>query len=319
MKNPALERQIALYKAEGASDEEIAKRVSYLNFSPHIYPSISLEERLVAVCTGEFYAVPWPWQGMNTLCQSLTPGAVTVFVGGVGASKSFSILQCINYWTTIGERCCVLEIEKSRDYHMHRMLAQLEDNGDITDLKWCKENPFEVKAAADKHREWLNIVGHAIHCAQLGVVTYEAVLGWIQDRCEDGNRIVVVDPITAAKPNGRPYEADLEFMAKVQEFAVTYKASIVVVSHPAKDFAKPDIGTISGGTAIGRFIDCALWLESVKPDDVTVYGPCGRHQVHINRVLHLLKVRDGRGQGMQDGMFFSGGSLKLEEMGIIIE
>jgi len=317
--NLALHRFVEDCKKDGDSEEVIAKKVEYLVLSPHIYPMNHLLKHMDSVCAGEFKAIPWPWPQITNVVPSLTPGAVVAFVGGIGASKSFTVLQCIDFWAKLDVQCCVMTLEGTHAGHMHRMLSQLDDNSDITDLEWCVQNPGEVSKAMARHHDWLNIVGHSIHCAPLGSVSYMDVLNWIEDKAYSGNRVIVVDPITAADPGGPPWEADRMFMNQVKAYAVKFKISIVIVSHPTKAYAAPSLECIAGGAAVGRFIDCALWLQCVEPSEVTVRSCCGRQEMHINRVMHLLKVRDGRGQGMKVGMFFDGSCLKLAEQGLIIK
>lgn len=51
----------------------------------------------------------------------------------------------------------------------------------------------------------------------------------------------------------------------------------------------------------------------------TVRSACGRWPMDCNRVLHMMKCRNGRGTGCRIGMMWSGETLTLAEQGIIIE
>ena len=202
---------------------------------------------------------------------------------------------------------------------MHRMLAQLDSDSNLCDLKWVKENPAGVSKAMERHYDWMNEVGHCIYTAPLGSVTYMDVLNWIEDRACEGHRVIVIDPITAADPEGPPWVADRMIIGQMKAFADKYNISIMFVTHPTKEYAEPALSNISGGAAVERFIDCALWLQKTESKTVVVRGACGRHEAEINRIMHLLKVRDGRGDGFKIGVQFDPSCLMLAEQGVIIK
>ena len=106
MNNPFLDKFRADKAKDGYGPEDIEKMVGYLALSPAAYPVNHLLKRMDSICDGSYDAVEWPWAGLTSLAPSLTPGAVTVLVGGPGASKSFMVLQCINHWQKAGVKSC---------------------------------------------------------------------------------------------------------------------------------------------------------------------------------------------------------------------
>jgi hypothetical protein len=60
-------------------------------------------------------------------------------------------------------------------------------------------------------------------------------------------------------------------------------------------------------------------LENPKEDkEVTIKKQGVRFSTEVNRVLHLMKTRNGRGCGMAIGMNFERETLKLVEQGGIL-
>ena len=76
---------------------------------------------------------------------------------------------------------------------------------------------------------------------------------------------------------------------------------------------------LAGGAAYQRFSHTILWLENPKEDkEVTIKKQGVRFSTEVNRVLHLMKTRNGRGCGMAIGMNFERETLKLAEQGVIL-
>ena len=76
---------------------------------------------------------------------------------------------------------------------------------------------------------------------------------------------------------------------------------------------------LAGGAAYSRFAQTILWLESHAEKISQVKTDCGRTEIEHNRTLHLLKARNGRGQGVKLAFNFQGESLTLREEGIIVK
>ena len=289
------------------------------HLNPLTHPSLYLKARLDDIKTGEIYAVPWPWPLLTNLAPSLLPGKLIVVAGSPGASKSFMMLQCLTFWLREGYLASALMLEGTKAEHLQRLLSQFECNSDMTDLKWIKDNPFLVDDAYNRHEEWMNEVGRHIQIPDMGNVTYYELLYWIETRAKAGDRVVIVDPITAASADGNIWEKDRELISTAQQLAMKYRISIIFVSHPKKDAVLPCLGSLANGSAYQRHTQCVLWMEAQDTKTVMTAGACGRHESEINRIMYLLKVTDGRGQGRLIGFKFDGGSLLLSEQGVIIK
>lgn len=291
----------------------------HLESCPAFNPAAALEKRYEDIATGEIASISWPWENLTWNSQALIPGAVVIFAGCPGASKSLGVLQCLTYWLGLGAQSSVLMMEGKRVEHVQRLLAQLDTDPNLCNWEWLKVNPKDASLALDRHRARIRDIGLRIHEAGNKVSTYLDVLNWIQARCWAKDRLMVIDPITSADPEGKQWEADRMIVTQAKRMADEFKCSIVMVSHPIKGYEKPSLSSLAGGTAYQRHADAVLWLEAIDDKELTVQGPCGRTQIECNRVMHLLKVRNGPGDGKRIGFRFDVPSFALAEQGLILK
>lgn len=107
--------------------------------------------------------------------------------------------------------------------------------------------------------------------------------------------------------------------ANIKRSATDYRCSVVLVTHPVKAVSFPDVTQLAGGAAYQRFAQTILWLESHPEKTNQVKTDCGTTEIEHNRTLHLLKARNGRGQGVRLAFSFRSESLTLREEGIIVK
>ncbi len=317
-RNRELEAAVQDWKARGLSEAEIQGMAERLAGSAAMNPAQALKDRLDAIKAGQIIAILWPWPQVSELAPTLTPGSVTVLAGSPGASKSFLAVQALTYWTRRQVPCALLALEGSRSQHMQRLLAQLDENSNLVSLSWCKDHPEQVDAAWGRHREWLDVVGRGIHPAGIDA-TYDDILAWVKERGRRGDRVLVVDPITAANSQDKPWLADRRLIVKARQLAEASGLSLVLVVHPSKSSPGVTLDGLAGGAAFQRHTDGVLWLHACDAKTVTMMTPAGRFSGEIDRVVYLLKVRDGRGQGKAIGFRFEPKSLTFAEQGLIVK
>jgi hypothetical protein len=85
-----------------------------------------------------------------------------------------------------------------------------------------------------------------------------------------------------------------------------------------KALSYPDMTQLAGGAAYSRFAQTILWLESHNEKENKVRTACGSIETEYNRTLHILKARNGKGQGIKLACNFQAESLTLQELGIIV-
>jgi hypothetical protein len=294
--------------------------------TPPPSPASELQKLIEDEISGRITNIAWPWPIVTDLGQCLTPGTRTLIVGSIGGSKSLATLQAALFWVELDIKIALLELERGRDFHLKRVLAQRAGIADITKPQWVKENSDTVRRLFIEHRDCLNRMGAAIHIAPRQFTTVQAA-EWIEQRASEGCRIIIVDPVTALARRGDPWKEDDAFMSRVEKAATQYGASLVFVTHAKKGAGNlPDVDSLAGSTAWARFADAILWLQSHDTKLSTVKTPCGTDEQTHNRTLHLLKTRSGEGTGLRLAYRFEvgrndsdHGALTLRELGIIVK
>ena len=269
---------------------------------------------------GRREAIWWPWGRVGGLTKALLPGTVTIICGNVGASKSFMLLEAGGYWHEQGIKVAIYELEEGRDFHLSRCLAQKSRTAAITDPDWIRVNPEQARALFADNEAWLESFGAFIYAEPGSQPTLEQLTEWTKARAKAGCRIIAIDPITAAAHKSRNvWEEDGAFLHGINRIASDHHCSFILITHPIKAVSFPDITQLAGGAAYSRFAQTILWLESHADKTSQVKTACGTTELEHNRTLHLLKARNGKGQGVKLAFNFSNESLTLHEEGIIIK
>jgi KaiC/GvpD/RAD55 family RecA-like ATPase len=279
-----------------------------------------LKARLDGICDGTIYNVPFSFQVMTRLTQALLPGSIVNVVGDPGVGKTFLILQELQFWHGNGFLVAVFFIEKNRVFHTMRLLAQLEGDGRLVDLEWVKANRDKALDALANHRQIIDELGKHIHSAPAERVTLDTLLMWIQERCAEGNRVLVVDPITAVAAGDQRWTKDDDFMLAAQAVLGKHGASLILVTHAKKGNrpGSPTMHDMAAGAAYARFADTSIWLQKLKkPRDVYFQTPYGKASGKFSLFFQLHKTRDARGCGLELAFRFGDG-LKFSEQGIVL-
>jgi replicative DNA helicase len=278
-----------------------------------------LYQRIEQVASGERCTVGWPWPLIDSLTESLQPGAMTILCGGVGASKSFMLLQALRYWISQEVPCKCLMMEEDKAFHLRRALAQSTGNPWITR---DREMYSRIDEARELYRE--NIIEMKCVSKSIDVnkrMTQTKVRQWIELEAIHGSRIICVDPITAADQEGvKPWESDKRFISEVEDIAVQHGASILFVNHPVKgQNVEPSTSSMAGGAAWERFVPTILWLEyhDMKTKQVKNSLDYGPMDLEFNRTIHLSKTRYGPGQGLSLAAKFENLNMTVE--GVIVK
>lgn len=255
---------------------------------------------LNAMIAGTHKPIAWPWARLSGAARALMPGTVTLLCGEAGSTKSFMLLEAAAFWHRDGIPVAVFELEEDRKYHLHRAMAQQSNEARLLDHDWVRENADLALDIYKHSKDFLHTFKSCIWEAPDKQVTLDELADWVRDRSKEGNRIVAIDPVTAAACNDKPWVADQKFIMAAKTIVRDYGNSLILVTHPTKDAKQKQI---SGGAAYMRFAQAALWLG------VTDGNP--------NRELHILKARNGRGTKLCIGYDFSGKTLRFTEVGII--
>lgn len=279
-----------------------------------------LRKRLEDAKSGRLKSVAWPYRAVTSLSKALLPGTVTCICADAGSGKSFLGLECLIYWVGAGVKASAHMLEDGKDYHLNRILAQLEENGDYADIDWLnrKENAKLIDEAYSRHRIQLDALAPLIDATD-EPTNYDALVEWMERRSKDGCRVLLIDPITAVPVNEKPWLEDQRFIMRAKSIVRRYGNSLVLMTHPrsSKSKTKGSLSDLAGGAAFPRFSHTVFWLERHdEPKTVYVKGPVGDFRTNINRTLRMSKTRNGCGAGAAIGFNFSHG-LRFAEQGLI--
>lgn len=282
-----------------------------------------LRARHEAIHDGSFRSFPSPWPILSNLAMPLLPGTVTVCCGDPGCGKSFMSLQLFYFLlSSAGIMPAMLALEGDHTFHANRLLAQLEGNTGLLKPEYVKSNPIIAADALNRHDDQVTMFGQYLDTANGQAVDYAAIQKWIDMRLEEGRKVLFIDPITHAAPDTMPWAKDKDFVTVAREKMVKANACLWVVSHP-KAGMKNGSGWdhIAGGAAWGKFSDCVLWIKRVpEGEEVSVASSFGgTHAVPSNRKIHLVKTRNGSGDGVCIAMELDKRSLTFSEYGMVVE
>jgi 5S rRNA maturation endonuclease (ribonuclease M5) len=274
--------------------------------------------RIEDIAEGRYQSIDLPLAQTSKLSNAIIPGTITLLCGSPGASKSLLLLQMMSFWTDAGIKAYVYELEEDRTFHLMRAMAQRAGCSGLTDPKWIERNAERARYYAEEQGDFLELLGRRIWASPETQQTHEQLIRWAEDRAKAGCRIICVDPITAAAQSSKPWIQDNSFLQSMKKIAGDYACSIVLVTHPKQTASSPDMNQLAGGQAFSRFAQTILWLEAHEDKQSTVNTACGRIEETHNRTLHILKARNGRGQGAHIACLFDK-NLLLEELGLIIK
>ena len=273
-----------------------------------------MEEWHSNILSGKWKSLEFPLHSLGFLSRAALPGAVTLICADPGAGKSWLMLQFLQFWHEQGIKSVVRMFEDSIYVHMARILAQLTGEGGHTDDAWLRVNAPALQSDMATHRKTLAILGSRIVAESDELWGPKEVLAWAERNAKAGARVLMFDPITAIKQGKEPWLQDFELAMQLKGIAKKYGATIIITTHPRGTAKEPSLNGMAGGVAWSRFAHTVLWLEKhAQPKEISLWS--GGSSV-VNRSIHILKCRHGKGDGASIGVEF-GRDVIFREIGII--
>jgi hypothetical protein len=293
-----------------------------LSIAKPMGPSSPLAQMIDDSISGKRANVPFPFPIITTASQALLPGSVTAFCGEAGAGKSFFLVQSAWHLCERDIPCAVFMLEDGPEFHLSRLLAQLENNIMILNAEWIRFNGDEAKDSYNRHREALDKFSLCLTTEPKEIPTYKIIVEWVDKKLAEGCRVLFIDPVTAATPTEKPWIEDHKFIMQMKQKAKDFGASILLSIHPKKNGKTGNgLDDMAGGSAIPRLSHAVIWLKrSENPEDVLIRHDDGsRSSVTINRRIEIFKARAGSGVGTKIGMSFESRTASFHECGIIMK
>jgi RecA-family ATPase len=143
------------------------------------------------------------------------------------------------------------------------------------------------------------------------------VTEWMYDRAKEGRRVICIDPVTIIPTDSnQQWRGEKEFIKRTGQIAADFGCSVIFVTHPAKALGnKPSMQALAGSADYARLSQVIMWLAAHDTLTQTIQGPEVEELMPHNRTMHILKVRNGAGQGVQDAFQFNVEGLKMVECG----
>lgn len=282
-----------------------------------------LRELLDATISGRRRCIPLPWPELDRHSRAMLPGTITLLCGDPGSSKSFMALSCLVRWLGDGVRATALMLEETRAWHLSRVLAMLSSDSSLLDPEWIRNNGGEVRRLEEEHSGTLDAVGEAMRSPPRTENTTQAdVVAWVEEQVASNVEVAIVDPASLAAREGKPWEADSSFVASLLGAVSESNTRLLLVTHPRTSTGTSGVAIdgISGGAAYQRFSQTILWLHGAKPGEpvhvsrTTSMGTL-RDEVVPDRIVRVLKARNGPGQGLSVAFGFDKRTLGFSEMG----
>lgn len=281
---------------------------------------LALLEFLENVIAGKIRDVAWPWFMLGKLTQANIPGASTILTSPPGSGKSFFLMSSFLHWINQGEKTAMLCVEDPHQYHVRRAFAISAKNANLLDLKWMETHPEPTREAGMAHQEFLGKIANSIQICN-GPATTDLILDWIREKIKTGFRMILIDSCSMKINLFKVWDDDLRFMVKLEELMKKADASVVLSWHPPKNSqGDANYGSTGGGVALQKATRTILSIEFLKGiKDLEVCTHDGERVIRpVNRKVHLVKTRNGKGQGMTLGFLFDPMTLVWTEQGFIV-
>lgn len=285
-----------------------------------------LRDRIEATVAGRMRAVPWKWPNVGYATRALMPGTLTVICGHPGATKSFLLLESIGFWCEQGVPVRCLMLEDSCGFHLQRAVAQFTREPNLTDPEWIERNAEKARDLVDRSSRFTALMSAALDSPPAEVCPSSTTIArWIEAEAEQGARIICVDPISLATPGDKQWISDHELIARAKKSAEAHGASVILVTHPKKHPQGMSLDDVSGGAALTRAAHTVLWLSYMKEaepkhvDRRDRWGFVTKGYEECNRIVRILKARNGLGSGWEIGMMFEKESLTFQERGLVVK
>jgi hypothetical protein len=202
-----------------------------------------MEEWHQKIMSGKWKSLEWPTKALGTLSRASIPGSVTLLCADPGAGKSWLMLQLMIFWHRQGIRSAVRMFEDSAHVHMARLLAQMTGQGGHTDDGWIRDHYGVVQSHMAIHKAELMALGSRIVPETDELWSPDDLVKWAERCAKAGNRVLMIDPITAIKQGKEPWLQDFELAMRLKNIAKKHECSIILTTHPRGTAREPSLAS----------------------------------------------------------------------------
>lgn len=289
-------------------------------------PASRVAQRIEDMISGKWRALDWKFKRLGRMSKALFPATVTLLCGDPGSTKSLLLLEALAHWHSEGIPVACYMLEDTLEFHGLRALAQMSGEAGITDDVWTRENPARAREIKAGHMDALDSFCACITSPGDRHPTTDELAAWVEAQCKAGVQIIAIDPITCADFSDKPWKDDRAFIWRCQRALAFSGARLILVTHPRKGAggAKSTgaMDDMAGGAAYPRHAQTVLWVQRKDPaEEVEIVTTVDRVEhvttEPVDRVVRIVKSRNGKGHGCSIGFNFLTDSLTFEEVGLI--
>lgn len=305
--------------ANGGTKKKYAECILRYGKGEKISAYGALRRRYEMVVSGEYDEVMWPIESLRQHTAALLPGTVTVIGGSPGCGKSLFLTQCLEFWYRQDVKCKYIALEDDAAHHANRILAQMMENRKVLSVRGMREYAYDIDEYMNGHEE--DLVGVLDSIWAPGKMQNLVELpDRVAEHINDGARIVMIDPVTAAQASSKRYVDDGVFIGKLHEVIQGSDCSVIVCTHFAKGAtnAMPALDDLAGGAAYSRLTQTVLHLHRYYPQQtLQIEGGFGEVAMGVDHVMRILKSRNANGLGREIALELGRDDLKFREIGMI--
>jgi hypothetical protein len=278
---------------------------------------------------GKLNVIPLPWPILGEGAPILYPRKVGIITGLPGDGKTFLAMTICDVVQKSGYIAKYLPLEDDLAYYLQRGAAisakTWEPTRRITTIPEHKRDRF-LNRLKVKYQQYFEYWGQIVEenptlCddGEIRAIDSEWVLEWAEEQCDAGARLLVIDSLAQIEFSGKEeWKEQATFWRRLLGIANRSNATILLVIHMSK-VSKGDFSSIYSGEGSKRFGDLTfsmLGLEQVE-EDLTIEEGEALDVQDINRIIHVMKCREGTISKGKIGFKFGDGGPSFVEVGKI--
>lgn len=260
---------------------------------------------------------------LSSLTQALRESTVTLLVGSTGAGKTLFLSENILAWLEQGINVKYMVLEEKMVFYQERAMAQIMNDSRLANDEFIKNNPEYPIAALDANEAELERFSECITICSSELITRAEITTWTKKHAEakgeDKAEIIIIDPISLAKPERDVHIADQLFIMDIKAIAERNNTRIIITSHPRSGKpGAPGLDGMAGGSAYPRACSTMLWLHNLNKETETAVWDMGRISMRKHYLMvQVRKCRSGKGLNSEFAFNVDGKTLRLKEIGMV--
>jgi len=272
------------------------------------------------IASGWFRGYDIGWDKLEDTSDWTAGDSITVLCADSGTGKSMMAADFARRLLTHTDAKVAWRIgEDDKNKHTMRIIGQILNQSNLARRKNIEDGEQirnEYKKACQEHR---GLITRVLDCMEDSKDrTYESLNKWVTKKAEEGADVIIIDPISIFSSDGgikSLVEDTKNIVQRLDALKSKYGCRFLVVTHPRNKDGGISKDNIYGGRDWDRFVQNIMWLSKIDPIQVPIATGNGFEEATVNRVIKVLKMRDGtENYGDTIGFNFDSKTLRFEEV-----